>query len=52
MLEHDHDDPPRRPRMCPTCQKLRNVEGATGDLEEMRERHRQEDEREDDDRRE
>jgi len=28
-LEHDReDDPPRRPRMCPTCQKLRNVVGA------------------------
>lgn len=26
MLEHSKpDDPPRRPRMCPTCQKLRNV---------------------------
>jgi len=28
-LEHDKaDDPPRRPRMCPVCQKLRNVVGA------------------------
>ena len=28
-LAHDKaSDPPRRPRMCPTCQKLRNVIGA------------------------
>jgi hypothetical protein len=27
LLEHEHpDDRPRRPRMCPTCGKLRNVE--------------------------
>jgi hypothetical protein len=27
LLEHQRpDDPPRRPRMCPTCGKLRNVE--------------------------
>lgn len=31
MLEHDRpEEPPRRLRMCPTCQKLRNVEGAAG----------------------
>jgi hypothetical protein len=27
-LEHDkQEELPRRPRMCPTCQKLRNVVG-------------------------
>ncbi|HXH87884.1 MAG TPA: hypothetical protein VNI55_04695 [Gaiellaceae bacterium] len=27
LLEHERpDDPPRRPRMCPICQRLRNVE--------------------------
>ena len=26
LLEHERpEDPPRRPRMCPVCQKLRNV---------------------------
>ena len=26
LLEHERpDDPPRRPRLCPVCQKLRNV---------------------------
>ena len=28
-LEHDKEsEAPRRPRMCPVCQKLRNVVGA------------------------
>jgi hypothetical protein len=28
-LEHDKEsEPPRRPRMCQVCQKLRNVVGA------------------------
>lgn len=29
-LEHDKEtDPPYRPRMCPVCETLRNVVGAT-----------------------
>jgi hypothetical protein len=35
MLEHDRtEDPPRRPRMCPTCQKLLNVMRDELDLSE------------------
>ena len=29
LLEHEEpDDRPRRPRMCPVCEKMRNVTGS------------------------